>query len=501
MTGSLKRRVATSIAWMTSARAAARLIGLMSTLVLARLLTPADFGIVAMAMSIAAALELLTSFSLDSALVQERHIQRSHYDTAWTLNLLMAVALAVALALSAGLAASFYREPRLEHLMYFIGLKYVIDNALNPGTVDFRRNLAFEREFVMQVGPKLTSIFITVPLAFWLRDYRALIAGMLFASAATCLLSYWMHPHRPRLCFEQARSLFRFSRWLMLNNFIGFLRKRSADFIIGRALGPASLGAFSIGAEVAALPTTEMTAPINRVLFPSYVKLAHDPDRLRSGFCTTLGFIALLVLPVAVGMAALADPLVRVALGEKWLDVIPLIPPLAFAGAANMLQTNIPSMYGATGRPYLIALTAGIQTSLLVPMLLASVVWFGLVGVAHAFLLHSVLLSLPIAYWIFFRNSSVRPRDVGLACWRPLLACAVMYPVVVLYASWVSTQSSLTLQLSALVGAVLLGALTYAVVILVLWQAARRPAGAEQMVLEQALLQWQKRFRRGSTGS
>ena len=183
MTGSLKRRVATSIAWMTSARAAARLIGLISTLVLARLLTPADFGIVAMAMSIAAALELLTSFSLDSALVQERHIQRSHYDTAWTLNLLMAVALAVALALSAGLTASFYREPRLEHLMYFIGLKYIIDNALNPGTVDFRRNLAFEREFVMQVGPKLTSIFITVPLAFWLRDYRALIAGMLFASS------------------------------------------------------------------------------------------------------------------------------------------------------------------------------------------------------------------------------------------------------------------------------------------------------------------------------
>ena len=200
-------------------------------------------------------------------------------------------------------------------------------------------------------------------------------------------------------------------------------------------------------------------------------------------------------------MAALADPLVRVALGEKWLDVIPLIPPLAFAGAANMLQTNIPSMYGATGRPYLIALTAGIQTSLLVPMLLAAVVWFGLVGVAHAFLLHSVLLSLPIAYWIFFRNSSVRPRDVGLACWRPLLACAVMYPVVAWYLSWVGTQSSLALQLSVLVGAVLLGALTYAVAILVLWQAAGRPAGAEQMVLEQALLQWQRRFRRDSTGS
>lgn len=498
---SLKRRVAVSVAWMTSARMTVRLIGLVSTLVLARLLAPADFGIVAMAMSVAAALELLTSFSLDWALVQERQIQRSHYDTAWTLNLLMAVALALMLVLSSPFAASFYREPKLEYLMFFIALKYVIDNAQNPGTVDFRRNLAFEREFVMQVGPKLTSIFVTVPLAFWLRDYRALIAGMLFASVATCLLSYRMHPHRPRLCLEQAGALFRFSRWLLLNNLIGFLRKRSADFIVGRSLGAAPLGVFSIGNEVASLPTTEMTAPINRVLFPSYVKLAHDPERLRSGFRTTLAFIALLILPLSAGMAALADPLVRIALGEKWLDVIPLIPPLAIAGAANVLQTNTSAVYGAMGRPRLIALTGGIQASLLIPMLLIAVTRFGLVGAAYAFLLHSLLFALPVAYWIFFRNTAVRAGDVWPVCWRPVAACAVMYLAVAQFMQWAGRQPDLLLELAALGVAFLLGALTYAAVILLLWQMAGRPAGAERMVIDQAVLQWRRRFGRSSAAS
>jgi lipopolysaccharide exporter len=498
LTAGFKGRVAIGVAWMASARAVVRLLGFISTLVLARLLAPADFGLVAMAMSIAAALELMTSFGFDSALVQERRITRAHYDTAWTLNLSMAVALALVLALTAGFAAAFYREPRLEHLMLFIGIQYVLGSAVNPGTVDFRRDLTFDREFVMQVGPKLAGIMVVLPLAFWLRDYRALIAGMLFASASSCLLSYRMHPHRPRWCVEQARGLFRFSRWLLLNNFVGFLRKRSADFIVGRAFGTAPLGVFSIGAEIAALPSTDMVAPINRVLFPSYVKLADDPERLRAGFQLTLAFIALLVLPVCAGLAAVADPLVRVALGEKWLDVVPLIPPLAIAGAANVLQTNTSAVYNAIGRPRLIALTGGIQAALLIPILIAAAAWFGLVGVAQAFVLHSLLFALPIAYWIFFLNTPIRPRDVWVVSWRPVVACAVMYLVVSQFLQFAGGRHEFLQTLATLVVASLIGALTYTAMILMLWQAAARPAGAESAVLEQAVTRWQRRFRSGT---
>ena len=498
MTASLNRRTAIGVAWMTAARATVRVLGLVSTLVLARLLAPMDFGIVAMAMSIAAALELLTMFSFDAALIQERQISRAHYDTAWTLNLAMAVALALALAFAAAPAAAFYREPRLEHVMLFIGAKYVLDNAGNPGTVDFRRNLTFDREFAMHVGPKLASLVVTLPLAFWLRDYRALIAGMLVGSTATCLLSYVMHPHRPRWCVAQSRALFRFSRWLLLNNVVRFLRQRSADFIVGRALGSAPLGVLSIGAEISSLPSTEMVAPINRVLFPSYAKLADDPERLCAGFLTTLGFIALLILPVCAGLAAVADPLVRVALGEKWLEVIPLISLLALAGASDVLQANTSAVYHAIRRPWLIALTGAIQAALLIPMLLVAVAWSGLIGVAGAILLHGVVLALPITFWIFFRHTPIRPREVWLVCWRPVIACAVMYAVMAQLLNVAGAQPDLLRTVALLVFACLVGALTYVVAGLVLWHATGRPAGAESAVIDQALKLWQLRFRSGA---
>ena len=128
-----------------------------------------------------------------------------------------------------------------------------------------------------------------------------------------------MHPHRPRWCLSEAHVLYRFSRWLLLINFVGFLRNRSADLIIGRASADL-VGIFSIAYEVSNLPSTEMVAPINRVLFPGYVQLADDLDRLRSAFRATLGLIALVILPASAGLAAVADPLVRVMLGEKWLE-------------------------------------------------------------------------------------------------------------------------------------------------------------------------------------
>src|SRR5512134_1598167 len=155
MLASFKHKVVVGIAWMTTSRAAVRVLGLISTVVLARLLVPADFGIIAMAMAVAAGLELLTLFGFDAALVQRKEIAREHYDSAWTLNVLLGVGLAVALAVVSVPIAAFYREPRLEVIMYILGAKYIIENAANPGVVDFRRNINFRPEFVIQVVPKV----------------------------------------------------------------------------------------------------------------------------------------------------------------------------------------------------------------------------------------------------------------------------------------------------------------------------------------------------------
>ena len=497
MHDSHKRKVAIGIAWMTSARAIVRALGLVSTVVLARLLVPADFGLVAMAMAVAAGFELLTLFSFETALIRESNITRAHYDSAWTLNVLMGLAIAVALAASAIPFAAFYREPRLEAVMLIIGIKYFIDGLGNTGTVDFRRQMAFGRDFLMQVVPKIAGILVTIPLAIWLRDYRALLSGMLISASVNCMMSYLLHTHRPRFCLTEAGALFRFSRWLLLNGVVSFVRVRSADFIIGRQLGPGSLGIFSVSFEVSNLPSTEMVAPINRVLFPSYVGLATDPDGLRQSFSSMLGLIALLILPASVGLAAVADPLVRVALGDKWLESIPLISLLALAGASNVLQTNTGSVYNAIGRPRLIALTSAIHAATLIPLLLYGTHAFGLTGTAWAVLVHSVGIGLPVTYLIFFSHTSIRPVDVWRVCWRPVVACAVMFALVDQFLRFVEPLSRGPVPiLVGLIVACLMGLLAYVATVTILWLAAGRPEGAEKTLLAQVQGVWQRALKR-----
>jgi PST family polysaccharide transporter len=490
MPASFERKVATGIAWMTTARAAVRFLGLLSTLVLARLLTPADFGLVAMATVVAAGLELLTLFGFDAALVQRKELSRDHYDTAWTLNILLGAGLAALLVVSAQPVADFYREPRLVMIMYAIAAKYAVDNAANTGVVDFRRNINFRPEFALQVAPKLVGILITILLAWWLRDYRALLAGMLVSSGATLALSYLMHPHRPRWCFTEARVLYNFSRWLLLNNFVNYLRHRTADLIIGRALGPASLGVFAIAYEISNLPSTEMVAPINRVLFPTYVQLVDDLNRLRSAFQSTLGLIAIVIFPASIGLAAVADPLVRVLLGEKWLNTIPIIPLLALAGASTVLQTNTGSLHNALGQPRMILLTGVIHVAVLLPMLLLATYRFGLHGTAWAVLVHAFLVALPATYWIVFRTTPVRVGDVVSACWRPVVASAVMYGAVRSCFLFFEPRGEFLRSAGALLVACVLGVVVYVAMVAALWMLVGRPPGAETSLLARIKPAW-----------
>lgn len=461
---------------------AVRALGLLSTLFLARLLAPADFGLVAMAMVIASGLELLTLFNFDMALVQTKDINRAHYDSAWSMNVAMGVALAALLVALAGTVAAFYAEPRLTVVMWIIAAKYLIDSASNPGTVDFRRSLHFRPDFYLQVVPKVGGVAFTLSLAWWLRDYRALLGGMLFTSCTSFAMSYALHPHRPRWCLTEARALMTFSRWLLLNNFIGFLRTRSADLIIARTLGPAALGIYAVAYEVANLPSTEMVAPINRVLFPSYVHVANDADRLRAWFRGSLGAINLVILPVCIGMAALAEPLVNVMLGAKWIEAIPLVTLLAIAGAGLVLQATTGSVYNALGLPRQIALTGAIHAAVLVPLLWYATPAHGLHGVAWATLIYSWGLGIVATYVIFLHSTPVTLSDVISVCWRPVMGCGAMFMALMALNLAIGAQITLVGHLLHLLSGALAGATVYLVTVASLWMVAGRPAGAESLL-------------------
>ena len=478
----LGRRMATGAAWMIALRFAIRSIGLVSMIVLARLLVPADFGLVAIATALSGALAAMSEFGFQVALIQNQAADRRHYDTAWTLGLIRGVIVAGALAACAGPLAGMFSDQRLQPILLVLALGVVVASLENIAVVDFRKNLQFQREFVYRALAKVAAFAITVPLAISLRNYWALVIGMLAAQLAGVVLSYTMCHYRPRLSLTAWRELIRFSKWLLLNNVLYFAYHRIDTFVIGRFAGAQPLGFFRLAHEIASLPTTEMVAPIRAAILPGYAKLASDHDRLRASFAATFGTIVIVAVPVAVGLGLLADPLVRLVLGEQWLDAIPLLEVLCIAGAINVCSANTWPVFIALGRPWINAALTGLGAALLGPLLLWSVQAAGALGAAWSLVAVSAVL-LAVNLLVTLRLLRLSGWQLLAETWRTVLAVGAMgAAILAIQAGWSETDRILD-TVALLVSSIILGVAVYLTALWIVWRITGLKDGPERAAL------------------
>jgi len=490
-------KIARGAVWMVLFKLTERSLGLVSTVILARLLVPADFGIVAMATAIIGAIELFTAFSFDTALIQNPEATREHYDTAWTFNVLFGTSAAIVLVALAPFAGRYYGEPRVPPVVYCLALGTLVQGFENIGIVAFRKDLQFRKEFQYRVLRKLAGFVVVLPAAFLLRNHWALVGGMLATSIGSVTLSYFIQPYRPWFSLKASGQLFRFSRWLLANNLLQFLRDRGPDLLIGRVAGSVRLGAFVIAREISNMPTSELIAPINRAIFPGFARQAANLDLLRRTFLDSLAIIWMLALPAGIGIAATADLLVRVVLGPNWLAVIPLMQVLAVYGAIMIVHGNVGYVYVALGRPRILTATSGVFVCSLALLLFVLVPRFGVQGAAWSFLCASVL-QLPVTYATLVRVLQLHLRQFLVAVWRPVAATLVMGTSVALVAAALDVPPRQGPEVAALLLLVALGGAIYVLTLYGLWGAAGRPAGAERVCLDRVREQWDKFRRRGS---
>ncbi len=479
---SLGNQLAKGAVWMILLKFSERGLGLISTLILVRLLAPADFGLVAMATAVVAGLELINAFGFEIVLVQKRNVQDVHYNTAWTFRLLFATLAAVMLVSLSIPAASFYEEPRLVTIILVLALGTFVGGFANIGTVQFQKELNFPKEFILRLTVKLVSFSIAVPLAFYLRSYWALLGGMVSMRVALVVMSYVMHSYRPRFSIEAWRELFSFSIWLFIGNLLFFLRLRSADFIIGKMTGSTQLGLYSVSYELADLPTTEFVMPVNRAAFPAYSKVANDQPQLRKHYLDVNGLVALFAFPAGLGFGAIAELMVPVLLGEKWLETVELIKVLVLNGTLIAIQVNISSIYLALGRPNLSVLVSGVYVALSLPMLIYFTNIHGAIGAAWVYLATSLIVA-PLNYFLLLRLLRLKLGTFLASMWRPLASSAVMYYLVTSFVDYFGTSDNLAVNLWGLIVGVVIGVSIFSVTDALLWWICGRPDGAEQRVL------------------
>jgi O-antigen/teichoic acid export membrane protein len=474
----VRKQLAVGAIWTAGGRVVINLIGLASMLVLARLLTPEDFGLVAIATIVFAIINSFTELSCAAALIQHKDPQREHYDTAWTLNILRALLVSVALCISAHPAAAIYGDERLVAIMYVLGAVALSGGLANPRLVEFRRRLSFHQEIVIELAIRTIGFVVGATIAYVFRSYWALVIASLAGQATGLILSYVLIPFMPRPCLTHWRSLFSFSGWLVLSSGVSAINYRVDQLAIGAVLGKAPLGQYTVGDNLASLPVREATAPLVQVLFPAFARLQDDAIRRRDTYLRSQRLLVAAALPVGLGFAMVAAPLVQLALGPQWTSVALVIQILSVVFAVQAISTPLIPLAMGLGRTRLLFLRDLLNIAVRYPLVFLGLFSGGLPGLLIA-RCASGLFGIGLDLYLARRLTGAGMLSQVTSSWRAIAASGIMVAST-LGLGATGIDHATFVDLAVLVVA---GATSYLGATVLLWLAAGRPAGPEREVL------------------
>lgn len=456
----LGHRVTRGVAWLFALTALRVLLTIGSTAVLARLLTPTDYGLVAMASIVVEVAGLLTNMGFGSILVQKQRLTRLDLDSAFWASSGIGAVLTLIVGVASFPAAIFFNQPAVVGILWVSALNFIVQEATVVPNAILNRLLLFKADVLIQLAQLVMRMSLAILMAWLGAGYWSLVVAPLIAGVIGNLSLLWYVGYVPRVRFSKA---FIAATWRASGSYLGsgvmsHLLSNFDYVIVGRRFGPAQLGYYQTAYTLPEEFRSRLSGPLQRVLFPAYALLQHDLAAFRTGVARSQRILSVLVLPLGIGLAITADEVVRIVYGEKWLPVIPLLQILAVGGALRALFSLVASIYYARGRPDL-ALKINCVTA---PLVLGGIFLgsnWGVEGVAWAmvlvqfpsfFAVHIAMRLIQSSAWAFYR--AVLPAFVTTAFMAAVLLALRHFGEIRLLAP--------ELRLVALVS---LGVLSYAV--------------------------------------
>jgi O-antigen/teichoic acid export membrane protein len=327
-----------------------RAIGLVSTLVLARILVPADFGLVAMATAFSASIGALSELGVSDALVRRKENEDGHYNTAFTMQVIRGILTGAVIAAGTLSAAGWFNEPRVVPVLLVLAALAVTNGFDNIGIVEFRRQLRLDMEFKLLFLPRICGFVTTIAMALLLRSFWALLIGIVVSQVMRVAMTYIVHPYRPRFTLSHWRDLIGFSFWVWATSLVRLLWDRLDVFILGPIVGPAKLGVYMLANEIAVMPISEVVAPASSALFPGFSLAQQRGTDLMGLVLSVIAAMLILVVPLAIGVSATAGYVVAALLGPRWEEARPLISIFVWLCVMSPISWVCMTVLRATGR-------------------------------------------------------------------------------------------------------------------------------------------------------
>jgi O-antigen/teichoic acid export membrane protein len=419
--GSLQRRALRSGVWVGLSSVGVALLTFGRGVILARLLDPEVFGLVAVSLMATRFIEIFTETGFGAALIHRQHGFEEARDTAFTMMLVRGVGLSIVAALVAPGVASFYQQPTLTGVIAISGLSFMLLGFQNINIIALQKELDAKRLTYLEMTKSVLGFVISVGLAYWLRDVWALVYAQVANAAIASILSFVFVPGRLRLRFKLpiAKELYQYGRFMTGLGIVVFLTREMDNALIGRLLGMETLGFYVVAYSLATIPADYLSKFLSRVVFPMFSKLQQDVPALRFEYVRAIKLISTLVVPTSVAVIVLAPEIIQVLYGDRWAAAAAPLRILAVFGCFRALWQLNGYLYNAIGRPaadfYMNLARLVAMTAMLFPLTTA----YGLVGAA-------VAVSLPMVVQ-FVAGVFLSRHFVGVAVgdtFRPLLVAA-----------------------------------------------------------------------------
>jgi len=384
----LKDKVRKSFFWVISTRIVDQGAYLGAMVILARLLSPEDFGLIAIALVFVGVVDSVNEFGLGEAIIQKKDLGENDLYSAFWFSILLALILYLILFFAAPLIAEFYDRAKLVIIIRLLGLNFLFSLAsLVPRSL-LTKELAFEKLSKADVGSTLMYSFCAVILAIEGYGIWSLIVGSLLRYSFLSILTFYYLPWKPKFIFsiKQVSGLLTFGVFVTGGSILRYFYSNSDYLIVGRFLGTRLLGYYTMAFQLATFFINELGAIVVRISFPIFSKLQDDRESLASSFLRVTRYISLLSFPLFIGGIILSRDLVEVFLTSKWFPILLPFQVLCGIGLLRSIDVIIPPLLNSKNRPGL-NFMYNLICSIIMPVGFLVGVKHGIPGISYAWLI------------------------------------------------------------------------------------------------------------------
>jgi len=403
-TNSLGQRALTGGIWLIVSRIAQKGIYLIQIAILARFLDPKAFGLIDLANLSTLWVSVFVYTGFDLAVIQKPDLKEEDVHTAWWGILGRHIVIGIVLALLANPIGNLYRSPESIMVLIAFALLQPIHGLISPSPVLFQKSMQFRRLFYLEAGSSLSGFIIGLTVATIIPNVWALVIALFSTYVTYLLLSYYLHPYRPKWLFDWScfRHFLSYGGWILAGNILWFFCSQGSSAFCGWMFGITSLGLYQMAARFAMFPSIQLNEVIHSALMPAYSMIQVDKDRVSKAFLRSISLASMLIMGLTALLSLGLPTLLTMILGVQWLEAVSLVPAIVIAGGTQALLRTGSSLYLGTGYPRSQFFIDLVQASAMASLLFPFARLFGLFGLPYA-MIGGAICSIPV-WWLGIRR-------------------------------------------------------------------------------------------------